>query len=172
MALSRDMPTSSHDWEVFQIAQALAALLQEEILEETAGLDGPMLAPTPPSTPKRNSEAKDANPWEASWGDLLSSQESDSEFDRDSSQSSNSGAVTAKAADSGLRAGATGAIPPDAQTEATGSSLTKHCHPCAQHECCAQQACTSMDVACRTTGHAWWQILLLDLLSTDRDIRT
>ena len=134
------------DRELLLIAHALLTFLQEEILEETAGLDGPVLAPTPPSTPsntseatptppstpKRNSEAKDANPWEASWGDLLSSQESDSEFDTDSSQSSTSGASTANAADSSLKTGAP-ASTPDAQAEATGSSLTK---TLCKHACC------------------------------------
>lgn len=120
-------------------ANALLGLLQEEILEETDSLDGPVLAATPPSTPKNNSEAtptppstpttnsqaKDANPWEASWGDLLSSQESDSEFDRDSSQSSDSGASTADAAGSGLKAVASGSTPPHAEADATGTSLTR-----------------------------------------------
>ena len=123
------------DRELLLIAHALLTLLQEGILEETEGLDGPLLAPTPPSTPSntseatptppstpnRNSEAKDANPWEASWGDLLSSQESDSEFDTDSSQSSKSGASTPNAANSGLKTGVPGSVPPDAQAEAAGS---------------------------------------------------
>ena len=147
--------------------------LQEEILEETAGLDGPMLAPTPPSTPKNsseatpppastpktNSEAKDANPWEASWGDLLSSQESDSEFDTDSSQSRNSGASTADAADSGLQAGASGSSPSDAQAEATGSSLINQINKIkllifASIKCNIMLSTIhvhSMDVACCTT---------------------
>ena len=46
--------------------------------------------PVAPVTPKRNAEAKDANPWEASWADLLSSQESDTEFDTDSRLSATS----------------------------------------------------------------------------------
>lgn len=94
--------------------------LQEEILEETAGLDGPLLTPAPPSTPRRHSEAKDANPWEASWGDLLSSQESDTEFDQDSSQSSSFGGGMAAPA---LQASADVQAATDAQTEATGTPL-------------------------------------------------
>ncbi|KAL3139253.1 hypothetical protein ABBQ32_006019 [Trebouxia sp. C0010 RCD-2024] len=93
--------------------------IDEEILEETAGLDGPLLTPAPPSTPRRHSEAKDANPWEASWGDLLSSQESDTEFDQDSSQSSSFGGGMAAPA---LQASADVQAATDAQTEATGTT--------------------------------------------------
>lgn len=99
-------------------------MLQEEIIEDTAGLDGPLLAPTPPSTPNKNSEAKDANPWEASWGDLLSSQESDTEFDRDSTQSS-TGASTADAGRSGFTDGASSSTPSSSEAGASGRSPTK-----------------------------------------------
>ncbi len=64
--------------------------LQESALVETPDLPASKPSPHPaaPTTPKRNADAKDPHPWEASWGDLLSSQESDSEFDSDSSLSS------------------------------------------------------------------------------------
>jgi len=63
---------------------------QESALVETPDLPASTPSPHPaaPTTPKRNADAKDPHPWEASWGDLLSSQESDSEFDSDSSLSS------------------------------------------------------------------------------------
>ena len=63
---------------------------QESALVETPDLPASEPSPHPvaPTTPKRNADAKDPHPWEASWGDLLSSQESDSEFDSDSSLSS------------------------------------------------------------------------------------
>ncbi len=66
--------------------------LQESALVETPDLPASEPPPDPvaPMTPKRNADAKDPHPWEASWGDLLSSQESDSEFDSDSSLSSSS----------------------------------------------------------------------------------
>ncbi len=62
--------------------------LQESALVETPDLPASSPHPAAPTTPKRNADAKDPHPWEASWGDLLSSQESDSEFDSDSSLSS------------------------------------------------------------------------------------
>ncbi len=67
--------------------------LQESAVVETPDLPASEPSPHPvaPTTPKRNADAKDPHPWEASWGDLLSSQESDSEFDSDSSLSSSSG---------------------------------------------------------------------------------
>ena len=62
---------------------------QESALVETPDLPASKPSPDPvaPMTPKRNADAKDPHPWEASWGDLLSSQETDSEFDSDSSLS-------------------------------------------------------------------------------------
>ncbi len=63
----------------------LCCVLQEGVLEDTPDLPSSAPDPTSPTTPKRNADAKDANPWEASWGDLMSSQESDTEFDTDSS---------------------------------------------------------------------------------------
>lgn len=98
--------------------------LQEEILEETAGLDGPLLTPAPPSAPPSNSKATDPNPWEASWGDLLSSQDSDTELNNDMGQSSSSGASTADGSTSALEAGGSIQAPTDAQSEATGTHLT------------------------------------------------
>lgn len=131
------------------VAHALVALLQEEILEDTAGLDGPLLASTPPSTPKQNSEAKDANPWEASWGDLFSSEESDTEFDRDSTQSSSSGASTADAGRSGFRAGASSSSPASSEAGASGRSLTN---------LWCKRFCLLLDVLCMAAdlavGHA------------------
>lgn len=75
--------------------------LQESALVETPDLlaSKPPPHPAAPTTPKRNADAKDPHPWEASWGDLLSSQESDSEFDSDSSLSSS----TASGSSSGLQ---------------------------------------------------------------------
>lgn len=67
-------------------------------MEETLNL--PPQSSFAPSTPKKSSDAKDANPWQASWGDLFSSEESDTEFDTDSSPSSNSTAASGMASQS------------------------------------------------------------------------
>ena len=61
-------------------------MFQEELLEEGLGLSPSAKA----SSPRANSQAKDPNPWEASWGDLASSQESDAESDSDGTASSSS----------------------------------------------------------------------------------
>ena len=93
--------------------------MQEEILEETDSLDGPLEGNAAPSTPKQNSEAKDANPWEASWGDLFSSEEADTEFDRDSSQSSTSSPSTSDVSTSGFGAAASSSSPNDVPSPQT-----------------------------------------------------
>lgn len=93
--------------------------MQEEILEETEGLDGPLEGSAAPSTPKQNSEAKDANPWEASWGDLFTSEEADTEFDRDSSQSTASPSTSAAATSGPGAAAPSSSIPTDAQSPQT-----------------------------------------------------
>ncbi|KAA6429578.1 MAG: hypothetical protein FRX49_00014 [Trebouxia sp. A1-2] len=69
--------------------QPVAPPVDESALVETPDLPASKPSPDPvaPMTPKRNADAKDPHPWEASWGDLLSSQETDSEFDSDSSLS-------------------------------------------------------------------------------------
>ena len=87
-----------------------------------------MLTPPAPTTPRGNSEAKDANPWEASWGDLLSSEESDTEFDKDSSQSSSSGGSTADVAGFGLDLNASVNTSTDAQAQTAGSELLSPFH--------------------------------------------
>ncbi|KAL0047709.1 hypothetical protein WJX82_010029 [Trebouxia sp. C0006] len=70
--------------------QPVAPPIDESALVETPDLPASSPHPAAPTTPKHNADAKDPHPWEASWGDLLSSQESDSEFDSDSSLSSSS----------------------------------------------------------------------------------
>ena len=55
--------------------------LQEELMEEGAGVPAapPAASAMVPSTPSSSSTARDPNPWQASWGDLFSSQEDSSE---------------------------------------------------------------------------------------------
>ena len=83
--------------------------------------------PAAPTTPKRNADAKDPHPWEASWGDLLSSQESDSEFDLDHSVSSSTASGSSSSDLQNEQAAALGDAqnrPADPSAESPSGSLT------------------------------------------------